>query len=101
MKACVRCKAEFGCGADEGKKTCWCEELPAVMPVTDEGCLCPACLRQEVEARVGLCGSCGSAKVLATKTGAAIFQCQRSAVDASFPKFPPLPMKSCSAYSKK
>lgn len=45
---CIRCGAEFSCGKSEGASRCWCEDLPQVMPVTDEGCLCPGCLKQEI-----------------------------------------------------
>lgn len=52
METCVRCGARFGCGMKEGKGACWCAELPPVLPVPPEGggaCLCPDCLRAEVE----------------------------------------------------
>lgn len=53
METCVRCGARFGCGRTEKKKTCWCAELPLVMPVPKEGneCLCPDCLKAEIVAR--------------------------------------------------
>lgn len=50
---CVRCGAEFSCGKSLGAKRCWCEDLPPVMPVTDEGCLCPDCLKKEIAGRSG------------------------------------------------
>lgn len=100
MNVCIRCQAEFGCGAASGEKRCWCEDLPTVMPVTDEGCLCPGCLRQEVEARVGLCGSCAHAKRLTTKGGGAVFQCGRAADDPRFARYPRLPMVACAGHLK-
>lgn len=98
MKKCIRCSAEFGCGAESGEKRCWCEDLPAVMPVTEEGCLCPACLRVEIAARIGQCAGCGHAKRLKGRSGATMFQCGLAAGDARFAKFPRLPMAACAGY---
>lgn len=49
---CVKCRAEFRCGPEPGAEKCWCADLPLVMPVTDEGCLCPPCLKEAVRARL-------------------------------------------------
>jgi hypothetical protein len=48
LKQCLRCGVAFVCGADQETGHCWCAELPPIMPVTDEGCFCSSCLRQEV-----------------------------------------------------
>jgi diphthine-ammonia ligase len=48
LKQCLRCGGAFVCGADQATGHCWCAELLPVMPVTDEGCFCSNCLRQEV-----------------------------------------------------
>ena len=78
METCVACGETFGCGNVEGKTSCWCADLPTVMPVTDEGCLCPKCLKTEIERRVGDCFGCAHAKTLKTKNGSAIFMCGRA-----------------------
>ncbi len=51
---CVRCGASFRCGNVAGDPTCWCAELPPVMPLdaAATSCFCPACLREEVARRV-------------------------------------------------
>jgi Cysteine-rich CWC len=44
--ACARCGAAFDCGLDAG---CWCRDEPYRLPMsqmTNEDCLCPACLRR-------------------------------------------------------
>ena len=49
---CGRCGAVFRCGAEAGDPTCWCVELPPVLPPDPAAtCLCPACLQAEVDAR--------------------------------------------------
>ena len=107
---CVRCGAAFSCGAEAKPQSgappskCWCEELPAVLPVTDEGCLCRNCLSAEIEDQLrqhaGLCAGCRHAKRLATKTGAPIFQCARAANEPRYAKFPRLPVSSCVGFEK-
>jgi hypothetical protein len=47
-KICSRCSAELTCGPAEGKTTCWCEELPPILPFTGEDCLCRKCAEAEV-----------------------------------------------------
>jgi SAM-dependent methyltransferase len=50
QKACSFCGAVFSCGSMDASQTCWCSQLPQVMPfaaATD--CLCPACLKAQVE----------------------------------------------------
>jgi hypothetical protein len=95
VETCVRCRAEFGCGA-AGPGPCWCADLPAVMPLSDAGCLCPPCLKAEIARRVGDCLGCAHAKTLKTKTGSAIFLCGRSEKEPSrFEKYPRLPVADC------
>lgn len=48
----------------------------------------------------GLCSSCLHAKSLKTKGGSTLYLCQVSAQDPSFPKFPRLPVRSCTAYAE-
>lgn len=96
---CARCGAVFGCGNLEGKTSCWCAELPAVMPVTGEGCLCPKCLKAEVAKRVGDCLDCAHSRTLKTKSGAAIFQCGRAEKEAAYARYPALPTRECAGRS--
>lgn len=70
--------------------------------MTDAGCLCPPCLKAEIEniiAIAGLCATCRSSKRLTTKTGSAIYLCRLSKADARFAKFPRLPIASCEGYT--
>lgn len=115
FKRCPRCAAEFFCGGDSDTGRCWCAELPPIIPVTDEGCLCPKCLRKEVADRlsqkhaekafrdapieVGLCASCRYVKRLCTKGGAVIYLCTLSASDPRFSKYPRLPVSACEGYT--
>ncbi|WP_341907511.1 cysteine-rich CWC family protein [Polaromonas sp. YR568] len=48
---CPRCGAGFRCGMVSGDATCWCFQLPPVLPVpaTDDTattCFCPKCLAE-------------------------------------------------------
>lgn len=116
FKQCPRCGVAFVCGADQETGHCWCAELPPIMPVTDEGCLCPPCLRQAVaallsqqqatgairdtETPVGLCASCRHVTRLHTKGRSVVYLCGLSAGDPQFPKYPRLPMSSCVGYTR-
>lgn len=99
---CARCGAEFGCGMSEGKSTCWCAELPAVLPVPKEGegaCLCPNCLKEDVaRARLawGQCVDCKHRRLLSTKGGNSIVHCGNE----KLPKYPPLPMTGCAGFER-
>jgi len=44
---CAKCGQFYQCGAEQGKSTCWCFELPpSALPVGDGvKCLCPSCLK--------------------------------------------------------
>lgn len=100
MERCARCGAEFGCGMKEGKSSCWCAELPAVMPVPPEGegaCLCPQCLQEDVtRARLswGLCVDCRHRRMLKTKGGGDIVHCTAEGL----PRYPRLPVSGCAAF---
>ena len=51
MQKCARCEQTFECGIEQGRSTCWCYELPHILPVCEEAkCLCPDCLKKEIEA---------------------------------------------------
>ena len=101
MEKCIACGEEFGCGGAEGKSSCWCADLPTVMPVTDAGCLCPKCLKAEVTRRVGDCLDCTHAKTLKTKTGSAIFQCGRAEKEPTYARYPALPLRNCPGRARK
>lgn len=48
QKECTECGTAFECRNDS--RGCWCEELPAVMPLTEGAqCLCPDCLKAKIE----------------------------------------------------
>jgi hypothetical protein len=48
---CARCGAPFSCGMQAGEQDCWCSRLPALQPVAGRGCICRACLEEELKAR--------------------------------------------------
>jgi hypothetical protein len=65
IKSCSRCGESFLCGPAAGKAHCWCADLPRVMPLDfKQDCLCPACLRSEIESRT-------AARAAADRAGAA------------------------------
>ena len=44
---CRRCGAEFGCGAQDPTRPCWCTGYPPVAPSDSTmSCLCPGCLSE-------------------------------------------------------
>jgi hypothetical protein len=52
-------------------------------------------------ARVGLCVDCVHARRVESARGSAFFFCGLSATDSRFPKYPRLPVLTCSGYSQK
>lgn len=46
----------------------------------------------------GLCATCAYVKHTATKRGSVFYLCLRSQDDASFRKYPPLPVVQCRGY---
>jgi hypothetical protein len=47
---CPRCGAVFQCGVLAGKDHCWCHDLPPIdVSKVLTSCLCPTCLKQEME----------------------------------------------------
>jgi hypothetical protein len=52
------------------------------------------------EDRAGLCGDCAHARRIESDRGAVFFLCELSATDPRFPKYPRLPVLSCSGYTK-
>jgi hypothetical protein len=51
--------------------------------------------------RVGLCLSCQHMRPVRTDRGSVFYQCQRSATDPTYPKYPRLPVLQCHGYEKK
>jgi hypothetical protein len=48
----------------------------------------------------GLCATCKHAKRMESDRGSTFLLCQLALSDARFPKYPRLPVKSCSGYSR-
>lgn len=61
QKNCSSCGSEFHCGATEGAGnggeplSCWCAELPYVLPLpsANQDCLCPECLGKAITKLAG------------------------------------------------
>jgi hypothetical protein len=51
--------------------------------------------------RVGLCATCQQVRVVCTDRGSVFYQCQRSATDPRYPKYPRLPVLRCPGYERK
>jgi hypothetical protein len=51
-------------------------------------------------ARAGLCAHCLHAQRIETSKESRFILCQYSKIDETFPKYPRLPMTSCSAYEE-
>jgi hypothetical protein len=47
---------------------------------------------------VGLCLTCRWMHRLTTRRGSSFFRCGRADSDASFPRYPPLPVRACAGY---
>jgi len=47
----------------------------------------------------GLCGSCQNARIIESKRGSQFYMCELSKTDPRFPKYPPLPVVSCTGYT--
>ncbi len=48
--------------------------------------------------RVGLCATCLYARRIKSRRGSVFYLCRRSASDPNFPKYPRLPVVSCSGH---
>ena len=55
----------------------------------------------EQEIAAGLCSDCVHARRVASERGSVFVMCQLSLTDARFPKYPRLPVLSCSGYLRK
>jgi hypothetical protein len=49
--------------------------------------------------KVGLCRSCGNARVIKNERGSAFYLCRLAESDPRFPKYPRLPVLSCDGYA--
>jgi hypothetical protein len=50
---------------------------------------------------IGLCQQCASLRKVESNKGSTFFLCRRSVADKRFPKYPPLPVISCSGFEEK
>ena len=50
--------------------------------------------------RAGLCADCRFMRPMHSDRGSTFFLCERSATDASFPKYPRLPVLQCRGYER-
>ena len=48
----------------------------------------------------GLCNACAWQRVVVSGRGSAFSMCRKSAVDARFRKYPPLPVVACDGYER-
>ena len=51
--------------------------------------------------RAGLCDSCRHQRVVKTTRGSRFSMCERSKTDASFPKYPRLPVLECRGFERR
>ncbi len=51
--------------------------------------------------RIGLCLECRHMRRIVSERGSVFFLCRRSATDASFPKYPRLPVLQCPGFDRK
>ena len=49
---------------------------------------------------IGLCEDCANAKIVRSDRDSVFYQCRLSATDPRFPKYPRLPVLTCSGYRK-
>jgi hypothetical protein len=49
---------------------------------------------------VGLCAACRHMRQITSDRGSVFYQCQLSATDSSFPKYPRLPVLKCRGYEQ-
>lgn len=54
---------------------------------------------ENLQSRVGLCANCAHARRIASDRGAEFYMCALSKTDPRFPKYPRLPVISCSGYA--
>jgi prepilin-type N-terminal cleavage/methylation domain-containing protein/prepilin-type processing-associated H-X9-DG protein len=50
-KTCSVCGKPFACHSDDATGKCWCNDFPSLPPIPGRDCLCPSCLKAELEKR--------------------------------------------------
>jgi hypothetical protein len=60
--------------------------------------MCPTTSDSEY---AGLCFTCQHVRAVRTDRGSGFYQCQRSATDTRYPKYPRLPVIQCPGYEEK
>ena len=48
--------------------------------------------------RIGLCATCAHAQIVPSAKGSVFYLCRLSHEDPRFPRYPPLPVRTCSGY---
>jgi hypothetical protein len=58
IHACPHCGSAVECGMTNGDETCWCLELPHLLPVSSAkaSCYCKSCLEGLIAERQALAG---------------------------------------------
>jgi hypothetical protein len=51
--------------------------------------------------KAGLCGTCVHQKLVKNMRGSTFSMCERSKTDASFPKYPRVPVLDCRGYERR
>jgi len=57
--------------------------------------------KPSISTRPGLCQDCVHARRIESDRGSVFFLCQLALTDARFPKYPRLPVLTCSGYDRK
>ena len=52
----------------------------------------------EERARVGLCANCAHARIVENDRGSRFYLCELAKTDARFPRYPRLPVRSCTGW---
>ena len=55
---------------------------------------------ERVPPHAGLCAACSHVRLVTSDRGSVFVRCAYAAVDASFPKYPRLPVIACAAYEQ-
>jgi hypothetical protein len=56
--------------------------------------------KDSVQLSVGLCADCRFMRLVKSDRGSIFYLCDRSATDATFPKYPRLPVLQCAGYER-
>lgn len=49
----------------------------------------------------GLCAGCGWAQAIESAKGSRFLRCGRSDADSRFPRYPPLPVRTCEGFERR